>query len=255
MADQKPDVEKGKLSEIESHYRNLYTKEAVQYDATRFNHERGQHFNTKEQQAIHKLLDLPAGNTLLDVPTGTGRIGAYMAEQGLQVTGFDITRNMMLEARKLAESWDLGNKFVFVEGNGRELPFPTASFDGVMSIRFFHLLPTPLHRPFVVDMWRVVKPGGTLLIQYDSALTGGGLITWPREAHRRLIKKHKPRYYFWPHQLASVFEGIPYEVHGFSVPGSRFLSAKGADFVENLVATGVKGFLANRVFIKAVKPL
>lgn len=243
------------LTDIERHYRSLYTKEAGNYDASRFDHQRGTAFNTKEQKAIFNVLGLQPGQTILDCPTGTGRIGAYLADQGLNVIGFDITRNMMLEARQLAHEVGVQNRFNFVEGNGRQLPFSTGQFDGVISIRFFHLLPTALHRPFVVDLWRVVKPGGTLLIQYDSALAGGGLITWPREAHRRLIKKHKPRYYFWPHQLAAVFKDIPYTVHGFSVPGVRLLPNGLASSLEELVSNGIHGFLANRVFIKAIKPL
>lgn len=241
---------------LDLHYRKLYTHEAQQYDKVRFTHQKGQSFNTVEQRTIFELLGLTAGQRLLDVAAGTGRIAAYLAEQGLDVTGLDLTHNMLLQAQARADAAALPN-IRFVESNGRVLPFADNQFDAVISIRFLHLFPAALHRPFVLEMWRVLKPGGVLLVQFDSALAGG-VVTYGRELYRRALRGHKPRHYIWPHQIEQVFAGIePRTIHGFSPIGARAVRKslpQAATAMERFVAQGGRGFLANRVFVRAVKP-
>lgn len=249
-----PTAMPARMSTIDQHYRNLYNKEAANYDRHRFRHAKGQVFNTVEQRRIYDLLGVQPGQTLLDVAAGTGRIAAYMAQQGLNVTALDLTHNMLLQAQ--ARAADLDN-IRFVESNGRVLPFADNQFDAVISIRFLHLFPARLHRPFVQEMWRVLKPGGVMLVQFDSALAGG-VVTYPREAYRQFIRGHKPRHYVWPHDIARVFAGIePRTIHGFSPIGARALRSVhpgSARMLERALASGLRGFLANRVFVRAVKP-
>jgi SAM-dependent methyltransferase len=52
--------------------------------------------------AIAALLDLPAGARVLDAPCGSGRIAVRLAEQGLAVTGIDISEPEIAEARRVA---------------------------------------------------------------------------------------------------------------------------------------------------------
>lgn len=244
------------IERAESHYRALYNKEAPEYDKARFNHSKGRAFHEHEQETIARLLGARPGMSLLDVATGTGRIAAALAARGVNVTAFDLTRGMLLQARARAESGE-PLPVRFVEGTGRELPFADGTFETVISIRFLHLLPANLHAPFVQEMWRVLQPGGTLLVQFDSALAGG-VVTWPREAYRQMIRGHKPRYYVWPYEIDRTFAGIEnITLHGFSPIGARALrkvNGSLAAALESLLAEGRRGFLANRVFVRAVKP-
>lgn len=245
-----------RLPDFERRYRQLYTAEALQYDRVRFDHHRGQSFNRSERATIERLLGLDPGQSVLDVAAGTGRIAAYLASQGLHVTAVDLTRNMLRQAEQRATTGGLEH-IRFVEANGRVLPFADGSFDAVMSIRFLHLFPATMYRPFVQEMWRVLRPGGTLLIQFDSALAGG-IVPLLQEPYRRLVRGHKPRYYLSPHQLGQVFAGIDgISLHGFSPVGGgrlRALHPGTAAKIERLVARGWRSFLAYRVFVRAIKP-
>ncbi|MBV9788009.1 MAG: methyltransferase domain-containing protein, partial [Chloroflexi bacterium] len=126
-----------RLPDFERRYRQLYTTEALQYDQVRFDHSRGQSFNSSERATIEGLLGLDPGQSVLDVAAGTGRIAAYLASQRLDVTAVDLTHNMLRQAQSRADDQVLDN-IRFVEANGRVLPFPDSSFDAVMSIRFLH---------------------------------------------------------------------------------------------------------------------
>ncbi len=118
-----PDLELSKSPQIqktiaqERHHRQVYTGEAIEYDRHRFADPWGKFFNAFEQQQIFKLLGLKPGQTVLDAPVGTGRIGAYLAQQGLKVTGLDLTRNMLAQAQRRGEQ--AGLNMSFIEANAR----------------------------------------------------------------------------------------------------------------------------------------
>ena len=252
-----PESEQTKLLRFERQYRQLYMKEAGRYDRTRFDHQRGHTFSIQEQLTIAALLGLAPGQSVLDVAAGTGRIAAYLAQQGCHVTAFDLTHDMLRQAQARDDD-DHRSHLRFAEGNARVLPFASDRFEGVMSIRFLHLFPVALYRPFIVEMWRVLRPGGVLLVQLDSALAGGGVVTWGRELHRRLVRGNKPRYYVWPGQMKSVFAGLGHiTVHGFWFAGEYFvrrLHAGSATTLRRFIEKGKRSFLANRVFVRVVKP-
>ncbi len=242
---------------FDQYYRHYYNEEANKYDKVRFKSSKTLGNEYTEQAVIYDLLDLPVGKQVLDVPTGTGRIAAYLAERGLQMTAVDLTENMLLEAQQRANQVGLHEQMVCVQGNACKLPFESNSFDGVISIRFFHLLPIALHRPFLQEMWRVLRPGGVLLVQFRSALTGGGLV-WLHELSRRYREGRKPRYYLWPHQMSSLFDGMQnLSLHGISPAGLRLIRGgfpQAADILEQTTRDGKHTFLTHRrIFVRAVK--
>lgn len=243
------------LDHFEQQYRRRYTAESHRYEQIRFSHQAGQAFNQTEQQAIWDLLRIRPGQRLLDVAAGTGRIAAALAERGLDVVAYDLTQNMLRQTQLKADRLASGS-LRCVGGNGRTLPFPSGQFDAVISIRFLHLFPVARYRAFVQEMWRVVRPGGVLLVQFDSALAGAGA-GWLRELYH-WATGHNPPYLLWPHQIPAVFEGIgPTTLHGFSPFGGRFiqrLAPEGASRLERWLSDGPRSFLANRVFVRAVKP-
>ncbi len=112
---------------------------AAGYDAHRIGGGRaGRH--RAEWRAIEGALDLAGGvRTMLDIPTGTGRFTPGLLARGVAVTGADISREMMVEARGRLAAPGVA---AFVQCDAEALPFPDASFDCAMSIRFFmHLTP------------------------------------------------------------------------------------------------------------------
>jgi ubiquinone/menaquinone biosynthesis C-methylase UbiE len=243
------------IRDFERHYQQLYTEQAHRYEPARFSHQDAKSFNALEQVRIFELLGLKPGQTVLDVPTGTGRIAAHMAAQGLKTTALDLTFNMLKETRAKARQGELPN-LSCVEATGRTLPFEDGTFDGVYSIRFFHLFPVAIYAPFVQEMWRVVKPGGVMLLQFDSALAGG-IANWIRELRWRR-ERGRAHSFLWPHQIPQVFEGIPnLTYHGYSAVGVRFVrraSPAAADVLEQAFAEGNRSFFASKLFVRAVKP-
>jgi SAM-dependent methyltransferase len=82
-------------------------------------------------EAIEKLLHLRKGARILDVACGAGRHTIGLAKRGYRVTGFDLSRPLLAEARKAARR--AGVKATFVEGDMRRLRF-TNAFDAAISM-------------------------------------------------------------------------------------------------------------------------
>jgi ubiquinone/menaquinone biosynthesis C-methylase UbiE len=243
-------------SDYERRYRRWYSEDAPVYD-TRFigasDHER---FAAEESAFIIDLLRPQPNTTILDVGTGTGRASlALAASSSSKVVGLDLTPAMLAQARAKRDA--AGMHFpAFVCGNARHLPFRANTFDAVMSIRVLHLFPTPYLGAFVDEMRRVLKPGGTLLIEFDSPLAGFGWAV-PREVLRR-ARGAKPRYYLWPQHAQTLFAGLEdVEAHGFWFPGIGRLAQHSNRFEWALRLARIGppfGYVANKILVRARKP-
>lgn len=101
---------------------------------------------------------------ILDVATGTGDM-AIMATKLLQpdkIIGIDISREMLEVGRKKIEKEGLGTKIDLQSGDSETINFAENTFDAVMAafgVRNFEKLETGLS-----EMYRVLKPGGRLVI-------------------------------------------------------------------------------------------
>lgn len=97
----------------------------------------------------------------LDVATGAGFTALTLAPLVREVTGTDLTEEMLAQARRLATERGLDN-VRFETADATALPFADASFDLVTS-RFAPHHFTDLPRG-IAEMVRVLKPGGQLII-------------------------------------------------------------------------------------------
>ena len=101
---------------------------------------------------------------ILDVATGTGDL-AIQAIKSLdpeKVIGVDISTGMMDIGRKKIEQKGLGKKIELRRGDSENLPFEENKFDAVIcafGVRNFENLEKGL-----TDMFRVVKPGGKVVV-------------------------------------------------------------------------------------------
>ncbi|MGI5920482.1 MAG: class I SAM-dependent methyltransferase [Syntrophomonadaceae bacterium] len=100
------------------------------------------------------------GMSILDCGCGTGNFSIKLAEKGAQVTGVDISTEMMAVAGEKARQRGLNIKFV--ESDICNLVFPDNSFDAVFTMAVFETIPDS-QRAFQ-EMMRVLKPGKFLLI-------------------------------------------------------------------------------------------
>ena len=102
------------------------------------------------------------GDRVLDVGCGTGyltRILAPVVGPAGQVTGIDPSPPMIEHARRRAP----GNCSYLV-GEGQALDLPDASVDVVVSSLAVHHMPAAERGAAVREMFRVLRPGGRLLI-------------------------------------------------------------------------------------------
>lgn len=100
-----------------------------------------------------------ASGEVLEVAIGTGRnLPWYPAE--VRLTGVDFSSAMLGIAR--ARAAELGREVALREGDAQALPFPDASFDTVVCT--LGLCGFPDERAALVEMHRVLRPGGTLLL-------------------------------------------------------------------------------------------
>ena len=107
-----------------------------------------------------------AGQRVLDVGCGTGVVAVTAARRGAQVTGLDLTPQLLERAR---ENSRIASVTVdWHEGDAESLPFADAAFDVVLS-QFGHMF-APRPEVAVAEMLRVLKPGGTIAFS-----------TWPPE--------------------------------------------------------------------------
>jgi ubiquinone/menaquinone biosynthesis C-methylase UbiE len=124
---------------------------------------------------------------LLDVACGTGRtlhqLGRTHPE--LRYYGVDLSpAYVQLARRRLA---DLAEVALAVE-NAEALPFADATFDITTSVYLFHELPRNARRNVAREMFRVLRPGGLLVIEDSAQLTesaeiGAALRSFPGEFH------------------------------------------------------------------------
>ena len=108
---------------------------------------------------------LKPGESLLDVGCGTGGVtipaGKRVGQTGL-AAGIDPAPEMIAAARRKASR--LGVEIDFRVGVIEALPYPDGSFDVVTSSLMMHHLPADLQVKGVAEVYRVLKPGGRLLI-------------------------------------------------------------------------------------------
>jgi SAM-dependent methyltransferase len=113
-----------------------------------------------------KFAGVRAGQRVLDVACGTGVVATTAARTGAQVTGLDLTPELLERARH--NSQIAGVEVDWREGDVENLPFPDASFDAVLS-QFGHIF-APRPALALAEMLRVLKSGGTVAFS-----------TWPPE--------------------------------------------------------------------------
>jgi len=101
---------------------------------------------------------VPAGQRVLDVACGTGVVSVTAARLRAQVTGLDLTPELLDRARHNSEVAQV--QVDWHEGDAEKLPFEDGAFDVVLS-QFGHIF-APRPHLAIAEMLRVLKPGGTV---------------------------------------------------------------------------------------------
>jgi len=118
----------------------------------------GKMYDRMEKEAVAKLLP-PAGRgeRLLEVGCGTGHWSAWFGSLGYEVTGVDISAEMVEVARARGPAG-----CTFQVADARRLPFDDASFDVVAAMATLEFVTDA--EAVVKEMFRCVKPTGRVVV-------------------------------------------------------------------------------------------
>ena len=108
---------------------------------------------------------LRPGEAVLEVGCGTGvlsRLAAQTVGSAGYVAGIDPAPRMIALARENAQRTAIPVEFKLAAIE--QLPFPDGRFDVVFASLMLHHLPPAVKRAGLREVWRVLKPGGRLVI-------------------------------------------------------------------------------------------
>ncbi len=128
-----------------------------------------------------------AGQQVLDLGTGTGTLARGFARRGCTAVALDPSTAMLAEATKAAE--DEGVALRTVAARAEETGMPSEAFDLVCAGQCWHWFD---RGRAAREAWRVLRPGGHMVIGYFSYLPEPGNVA---EATEELVVRHNPT---WP---------------------------------------------------------
>ena len=116
-------------------------------------------------------------SVILDLGCGVGRDTFYLAENGFFVIGVDAAESGLTIASRLRKS--KGKEIIFVKADGRNLPFPDASFEGVYCFGLLHEFTRETKendiRRVMSEIYRVLESTGVLILAVLSGDPDKGL--------------------------------------------------------------------------------
>lgn len=161
---------------------------------------------------ILSLLELKSADKVLDLGCGTGVLTRMIADQldskvGGASVGIDAAAKMILVAGKKRGNENCRFEVMAAE----ELSFEDQSFDAVVSSLFFHHIPLDLKEKALAESFRILRPGGRLIIadMHIPTTRMGALVS------------HVSRWFFMQPQIGENIRGVlpsVIEGAGFSVP-------------------------------------
>jgi SAM-dependent methyltransferase len=107
---------------------------------------------------IVRHLSLSPGSPVLDLGAGTGKLTRMLAEQGLDMTALDPSREMLTRLRRVVPTVRT------VEARSESIPFPLESFDAITAAQAFHWFDA---HAALTEIHRVLTPGGGLALVWN----------------------------------------------------------------------------------------
>jgi demethylmenaquinone methyltransferase/2-methoxy-6-polyprenyl-1,4-benzoquinol methylase len=110
----------------------------------------------KEPEKLVSLAGLSTQSNVLDVGGGTGRVGQFLRGKARQIVLADQTLKMLAEAHKKEH-------LLSVCSHSEELPFAVTAFDRIIMVDTLHHVND--QQKTAQELWRVLKPGGRIVIE------------------------------------------------------------------------------------------
>jgi len=147
-----------------------------------------------EKDLLYRLADPHPSERVLDVGTGTAHFALDLAAHGGVVIGVDLSLPMLEVARGKRPSAHP------MLGDAAAMPLRDSVFDLVFSVTMLEFVANP--EQALSDMWRVVRPGGRLVIGVLNALS-----PWAWARKRQTSKQKTPfddAHFFYPWEFVRL---------------------------------------------------
>lgn len=244
------------------HYsETVYLKIADNYDETRWQQKNGRFIDAIQKELLYKILlecDIQNGNKVLDVGAGTGRFVLEFAENGYYTHGIDISEKMLQKAKNKGDQ--LSNLYL-EKGDAKHLPFPCNYFDFVTSYRT--MIHIPDYEKAIEEIYRVLKPGGYTLLEFNNKYSLSGLGKLLRQL-RKIFGMHLE---IDPHvsssfELHNLFSNVGFEIkkiyHQFFMSElvyrySPKQTLKLLKYIDRILCSSVLGYFTTRYIVLARK--
>lgn len=143
----------------------------------------------REIAVLRSLLDrigIAPGSILLDMPCGTGKLGAALCGYPVKILAADLSQHMMtLASAEYARDKLLG----FMRFDARNIPLGAGSVDHIVCLRLFQRLPNDIRMNVLKEFRRVVK--SSLIVSYSYVSPFQNF----RNSVRKLYDREKQSFY------------------------------------------------------------
>ncbi|MDH5207323.1 MAG: class I SAM-dependent methyltransferase [Burkholderiaceae bacterium] len=179
------------------------------------------HFHARGFPATVELADrlpIKPGTHVLDIGCGLGGPARYIAQRfQCRVSGLDITKPFVEAANKLTALLRMDEQVQVRLGDGQQLPYPDASFDGAYAQ---HVTMNVPDRPrFFAEAYRVLKPGAFFaLTEHGLGPTGSPHhpVPWSEDG--------SGAYLISPEETRTLLDRAGFRDFGIEETGAKYLA-------------------------------
>jgi len=162
-------------------------------------------FKILEFEEMTRRVDFRGDERALDIGCGDGLQTLLLGRRTGHITGIDINRDFIADARNYAAGFKSRGQVDFLDKPLEAIHFDSTSFDLVFSVCVIEHIPN--HEEVLAECLRILKPGGRIVFTVDTleTITDAGLIEQHRQAHQ--VQR-----YFRTDTLRQLLESIGFEV-------------------------------------------
>ena len=130
---------------------------------------------------------------VLDIATGTGRTLQQIqsALPQVELYGLDLSGSYLKQASKYLSSRS-GDIVQLTRGNAERMPFESESFQGLTCVFLLHELPREARKNVLKECFRLLEPGGTLVLADSIQIEDSPKFTPIMESFHKIF--HEPYY-------------------------------------------------------------
>ncbi len=192
--------------------------------------------------------------TILDIGCGTGFFPMLLGREGYEITGIDLTEEMVTRARQLvAEHAPYRHQVEILQMDAERLDFPDERFDVIITRNLTWTLPHPVEA--YREWFRVLKKGG-ILLNFDAEYAKGAhnLKTHDNLAHRDISDALKDECHAIYHMLTiSALDRPAWDVEILRTIGFSTISTD-TTFGDRIFAEKDEFYIPEKMFmIRALK--